>query len=259
MSQSLPWTMFETYKCDVLNPLNREIDDDAGPGSKPSGLTVCNDPETTLLSWVIYGELFHHSLELAYLPFPRYKPLGSIIRYKWFVYCMPDVNSFTYMGFPRDGSETPQFFKDYVQSEDDRFQQLSMHHAIPNFFYSSMWTVEVLEDTPTFQAMNPALRGAFTSSVMHMGLKSLEILVPGGPKKLEGDLDRVADGIRGVLDITATDKHLRRLVGDPWLWTAFPTLESDLYFTLWGAWVGEGDKGPLMEAIRRAFQKKLQS
>ncbi|KAJ7263995.1 hypothetical protein B0H12DRAFT_1102376, partial [Mycena haematopus] len=89
-----------TYKCDVLNPLNRRLDLAAGPASRGRDfVTVCNDPETALLSWVIYGDLFHHSLELAYLPFPRHKPLSSIIRYKWFVYCMPDVNSFHYMQF----------------------------------------------------------------------------------------------------------------------------------------------------------------
>ncbi|KAJ7213724.1 hypothetical protein B0H12DRAFT_1242252 [Mycena haematopus] len=88
-----------TYKCDVLNPLNRRLDLTAGPASCDF-MTVCNDPETALLSWVIHGELFHHSLELAYLPFPQYKPLSSIIRYKWFVYCMPDENSFNYMKFP---------------------------------------------------------------------------------------------------------------------------------------------------------------
>ncbi|KAJ7094062.1 hypothetical protein B0H15DRAFT_748923, partial [Mycena belliarum] len=86
------------YKCDVLNVLSRRLDVVAGPATGFSS-TVCNDPETTLLSWVIYGELFHHSMELAYLPLPEHKPLSSIIRYKWFVYCLPDVCSFNYMGF----------------------------------------------------------------------------------------------------------------------------------------------------------------
>jgi hypothetical protein len=107
------------YKCDVLNPLNRRLDLTAGPSAEDALETLCNDPETTLLSWVIYGELFHHALELAYLPLPEYKPLGSIIRYKWFVYCMPDENSFRYLGFPSDGSQTPDFFKKYVQEQDD--------------------------------------------------------------------------------------------------------------------------------------------
>ncbi|KAJ6512021.1 hypothetical protein C8R47DRAFT_1064694 [Mycena vitilis] len=268
------------YKCNVINPLDRRLDFEAGPSSDDSPMTVCNDPETALLSWVIYGELFHHSLELAYLPFPLQKPLSSIIRYKWFVYCMPDVNSFDYMGFPRDGSETPQFFKEYVQHEADRFQQLSMNHATNEFFTHSLWNKNLLEDTPVFQAMNPALRETFTSSVMHMGLKSLEILLPGGLEKYQEDLDRIVDGIRGLIarrgdtdkgkeDATeiaeshikarleVEDQHLRQLAGDPWLWTAFPTLRSDLSFTLWGSWAGENDDEPLMAALRDPPQKNV--
>jgi hypothetical protein len=242
-------------------------------------MTVCNDPETTLLSWVIYGELFHHTLELAYLPLPQYKPLSSIIRYKWFVYCMPDVNSFKYMGF---AAHVPQFFEEYVQEDNDRFQQLSMQHATRKFFKSSMWE-DALQTSPSFQAMNPVLRERYIFCIMHMGLKSLEVLVPGRPEKLEEDLHRIANGIRSLpvgadsrdedmedLDHMADgigarqayeffDAKAERLfewVGDPWLWTAYPTLASDLSFTLWSRWMGDEDSDPLMEAIRSPPKKK---
>ncbi|KAJ7366686.1 hypothetical protein DFH08DRAFT_173123 [Mycena albidolilacea] len=47
------------YKCDVLNPLNRRLDLEAGPSSEDNpAMTKCEDPETTLLSWVIYGSFF---------------------------------------------------------------------------------------------------------------------------------------------------------------------------------------------------------
>ncbi|KAK7044975.1 hypothetical protein R3P38DRAFT_184729 [Favolaschia claudopus] len=60
------------YKSDVLNPLDRRLDLSAGPASQDNDfLTVCNDPETALLNWIIYGELFHHSHELSYLPLPN--------------------------------------------------------------------------------------------------------------------------------------------------------------------------------------------
>jgi hypothetical protein len=266
------------YKCDVLNPLNRKIDVAAGPAST-GPMTVCNDPETTLLSWVIYGELFHHTLELVYLPLPQYKPLSSIIRYKWFVYCMPDVNSFKYMGF---AAHVPQFFEEYVQEDNDRFQQLSMQHATRKFFKSSMWE-DALQTSPSFQAMNPVLRERYIFCIMHMGLKSLEVLVPGRPEKLEEDLHRIANGIRSLpvgadsrdedmedLDHMADgigarqayeffDAKAERLfewVGDPWLWTAYPTLASDLSFTLWSNWMGDEDSDPLMEAIRSPPKKK---
>ncbi|KAJ7481568.1 hypothetical protein FB451DRAFT_1236432 [Mycena latifolia] len=244
------------YKCDVLNLLNRRLDLAAGPATgRP--WTVCNDPETTLLSWIIYGELFHHSLELAYLPLPKHKPLSSIIRYKWFVYCMPDVNSFNYMEFPRDGSETPEFFKQYIQDDDDRFQQLSMAEAMRELLDPSLWKGEL---GPLPVAAESELHDPYISSVMHMGMKSLEVLVPGGPEKSKEDLERVANGLAALHDGQNPDpeERLREFVGDPWLWTPFITLQTDLSFTLWANWMGdEDDFDPLMEAIRKPPQKKV--
>ncbi|KAJ6584690.1 hypothetical protein B0H19DRAFT_1106105 [Mycena capillaripes] len=229
-----------TYKCDVLNPLNRELDLGEGPAS--GWPTVCNDPETTLLSWVIYGELFHHSLELAYLPLPEHKPLSSLIRYKWFVYCMPDVNSFDYMKF--NDEDIPQFFKEYVQKDDDRCQQLSMLHAV-EFFHPSAWKAKL-----------PATGERFIYCVIHMGMKSLEVRLPGGPGKFAEDLDRIVTGIEanGSDD---RENDLLEFIGDPWLWTAYPTLYLDLNFTLRNAWNGDEDPDPLMQAIRSAPQRNV--
>ncbi|KAJ6509044.1 hypothetical protein C8R45DRAFT_463599 [Mycena sanguinolenta] len=279
-----------TYKCDVLNPLNRRLDLATGPaGDGP--WTVCNDPETALLSWIIYGELFHHSMELAYLPFPRYKPLSSVIRYKWFVYCMPDVNSFRYMGFSPE--EIPQFFKEYVQEDDDRFQQLSMQHATRKCLKPSLWRQE-LDRSPSFQATNGSLHELYISRAMHMGFKSLELLVPGGVEKLEADLELIAAGIHTSDDPREDDdtdeddteeeddtgeednpdeeddtdeeetesdpraKGLLELVGDRWLFNAYPTLVADIDFTLWCNWPNDDDEYPqLMRAIRRPPQKEL--
>lgn len=254
------------YKCDVLNPLNRRLDLSAGPASTSNSyMTVCNDPETTLLSWIIYGELFHHSLELAYLPFPQQKPLSSVIRYKWFVYCMPDVNSFNYMRFPSD--DIPQFFKDYVQEDDDSFQQLSMAEATRVFFDPSLWKKE-LEASSAYQTTSGTLRELFISCAMHMGSKSLELLAPGGVEKFKGDLERIANGIcisdeeKSVDEASAIDSRAQRIlkaVGDPWLCLAFPTLQDDLAFTLWSSWQGdeEDEEGqePLMKAIRSPPQQ----
>ncbi|KAJ7704323.1 hypothetical protein B0H17DRAFT_1193570 [Mycena rosella] len=190
------------YKCDVLNPLNRRLDLEAGPASE-DGWTICNDPETTLLSWVIYGELFHHSLELAYLPLPAHKPLSSITRYKWFVYCMPDENSFHYMKFSARWGDAgaPDFFQQYVQAEDDRFQQLSMHHAVEHMLNIYSWE-EQLQTTLAFQALPLELCDPYILAVMHMGLKSLEVLV-GGPERMEADLNRVASGMAVLHDHTS--------------------------------------------------------
>ncbi|KAF7351135.1 hypothetical protein MSAN_01676000 [Mycena sanguinolenta] len=240
-----------TYKCYVINPLNRDVDITAGPASY-YGMTVSNDPETALLSWAIYGELFHHSLELAYLPFPRYKPLSSIIRFKWFVYCMPDINSFNYMKFSRD--EKPQFFtkEDDSGSQEyvDRTQHLSMNEATHGFLSAPSWKEE-LEESPSFQATSQSLHELYVYCAMHAGLKSLELLVPGGVEKLEPELEVIAAGIRtsvhedGENELQAGEsladskaKRLLKLIGDPWLFNAYPTLTNDMNFTLWGTLAG---------------------
>ncbi|KAJ6497680.1 hypothetical protein C8R45DRAFT_135738 [Mycena sanguinolenta] len=268
-----------TYKCDVLNPLNRRLDVAAGPASGDY-MTVCNDPETTLLSWAIYGELFRHSLELAYLPFtPQHKPLSSIIRLKWFVYCVPDINSFNYMKFSPD--EILEFFaKEEGDSASweyvDRSQQLSMVEATREFLNASLWKEE-LDESPSFQATRGFSRELYISCAMHAGLKSLELLVPGGVERLEADLGVIAAGIRSSADVDeedadeekenelqadespadSKDKRLFKLIGDPWLFNVYPSLAADLNFTLWSNWPSDDDIDQLMKAIRRPPQKEL--
>ncbi|KAJ7505546.1 hypothetical protein B0H11DRAFT_1979241 [Mycena galericulata] len=239
-----------TFKCDVLNPLNQRLDLSAGHGSGSPG-TVCEDTESTLLSWVIYGELFHHSLELAYLPIPNHKPLSSVTRYKWFVYCMPDVNSFEYLEF--DGQ--PAFFKEF-QDDKDRFQQLSMQVAMRQMLGPSSWEVK-LQSTPAYKEIRKlGLHDAFISSAMHMGLKSLELLVPGGPERLQEDLNQIANGISAFL-IEGEEEKILESINDPWLWTAYMTVQYDLSFTLWCTWNEEEDCNPLMKAIRSAPDKVM--
>ncbi|KAJ7644323.1 hypothetical protein FB45DRAFT_897535 [Roridomyces roridus] len=235
-----------TYKCDVLNPLNRQLDVAAGPSSSPSPLTVCNDPETALLSWAIYGELFHHSYDLLFQPLPELKPLSSLIRYKWFVYCMPDANSFHYMCFTK--SDIPAFFKEY--DKEDRYQQLSMTQATENFLDRKLWQDKLgfVED------QQAEVRDLCISCVMHMGWKSLEILVKGGPERLRGEVEQMVEGIHRLLaqGQESADRELRKVVGDPWLHTAYISLEADLHFTLWSSWGGDEDDEELIKAISSA-------
>ncbi|KAJ7070020.1 hypothetical protein C8F01DRAFT_1246171 [Mycena amicta] len=255
------------FKYEVLNPLDKELDLSAGPATG-NLWTLCNDPATTLVSWVIYGELFHHSTELAYLPIDtlrhRPQPLSSITRYKWFAYCMPDVNSFRYLKF----DEQPQFFKEYNQKEDDRFQQLSMQTAFKDYIDYSGWEEE-LEETAVYEAMDPVIRPVFVHCAMHLGFRALELLVPGGTERLNGDLERLAANLADALKVdseteTATDliqarnNELRRFVKDRWWLSGFQTLEDDLNFTLWSYWKGEHDEQELMQAIRSPAKRTIE-
>ncbi|KAJ7069969.1 hypothetical protein C8F01DRAFT_538956 [Mycena amicta] len=239
---------------DVLNPLDRKLDLSAGPGTGRAW-TVCNDPATTLVSWVIYGELFHHSTQLGYLSVPEHQPLSSLTRCKWFVYCMPDVNSFVNLGF----ESQPDFFKEFNQDEDDKFQQLSMQTALHDLLNPPLWEAALRESSAVYKTIDSAMRGTFLSCVMHLGFRSLELLVPGGPERLNGDLETLAANLEDALQVSAgpqteqelveaRNEVLREFVADPWWSTGFPTISSDIRFTLWPRW--EEDEDELVEAIR---------
>ncbi|KAJ7286093.1 hypothetical protein C8J57DRAFT_1708466 [Mycena rebaudengoi] len=221
------------FKCDIINPLNRQLDLKAGPRSGP--MTVCNDPESTLLSWVIYGELFHHSLELAYLPLPEHKPLSTVMRFKWFVYCMPDVNSFRHLNFGEH--EIPEFFQHYARDDRDRYQQFSMQEASRKWLGPRLWQT-ALPHVP-FEEAEPEkhqkLYKEYIHCVMHAGMKSLQVLVPEGPERLQADLERIASGIIGTPVDTATSSLLDS-PGDPWLWNTSIGLAHDLRVTFWRGW-----------------------
>ncbi|KAJ7286114.1 hypothetical protein C8J57DRAFT_1461330 [Mycena rebaudengoi] len=230
------------FKCDVINPLKRQLI------SAPENITVCTDPEITLLSWVIYGELFHHSLELAYLPLPEHKPLGTAMRIKWFVYCMPDETSFGNLDF--GAHEISEFFQHCVR-DGDRVQQLSMEEAIHELL--ELWQT-ALPHVP-FEEAEPEkrqkLHTEYIHCVMHAGMKSLQVLVPGGPERLQADLERIASGIIGTPVDTATSSLLDS-PGDPWLWNTSIGLAHDLHFTLCHRWLYSPDPGDnsLLDAVR---------
>ncbi|KAK7063633.1 hypothetical protein R3P38DRAFT_7174 [Favolaschia claudopus] len=232
------------YKNDVLNPLDRRLDLAAGPASVGfDGYTVCDDPETTLLSWAIYGELFHHNHDLQYLPFsPEVKPLSGLIRCKWFVHCMPNINS--YHAFRFTDNEMAQYYADlYPEGNDsNKFydQQRSMVHATEEYLNKDLWRMQ-FDGSPLFQAnTDEGVRESFVSCAMHIGLRSLELLVPGGVEKLAGDLEDIMRGIHqrrleNELDENY-DKRLRVAVRDRWLPSTHITLEMDLYFAMFRSW-----------------------
>nr|GAT49266.1 predicted protein [Mycena chlorophos] len=261
------------FKFNVLNPLDRQLDLAAGPATE-SPITVCNDPETTLVSWVIYGELFHHSVELGYTPndllVNRPQPLSSITRYKWFAYCLPDFNCFQVLHLTWD--DFMQFMEkcypvpENSDDQEDVNQQLSMNIACMDFLEPRLWERRIeLEESAAYKMIDdPHLRQVFIRCSMHLGFRSLELLVPGGPARLAPDLERLATNLKLVLHseargstewndvddlLAARDAELRKIVQDPWWITGFPQLRTDLGFMLWDGWEGDLDEGPLLEAI----------
>nr|GAT43811.1 FAD/NAD(P)-binding domain-containing protein [Mycena chlorophos] len=205
----------------------------------------------------------------------RRRPLSSVTRYKWFVYCMPDENSFHYLGY----TAKPQFFLDYKQEENDRFQQLSMQSAIHSGILSPKVWDKRLSSAPlaAYDGLEPRLWKIFIRRAMHLGFRSLELLLPGGPERpgLAEDLQRLAAQLVDALKPDANpysmpeslqdfrDAELRakvsQLLEDPWWSSGFPGLEDDMRFTSRGIWGDQSRVGELKEAVRSPAKPEAKS
>jgi hypothetical protein len=122
-----------------------------------------------------------------------------------------------------------------------------MELATENFLHSRSWK-KALGVPPTIPETVPELHERYISAAMHMGLKSLQVLIPGGPERLKDDLDRIARGIVAPRDVRQKERLLD-FAGDPWLRTPYVTLSSDLSFSLWSTWPSSQDCEPLKEAM----------
>lgn len=172
------------WKKDTVLPLSKRFDITCGPASRDEGeshLTVCEDAELALLGWAIYGELFDHVLRLDW--FESKAKLDSVARFKFMIYCVPDVNSFNYMGLP-----APQWFQD-LRGRGESFQQLSLMHAFyeelnHKAFEGDIWqlmdlkvprsTLDSVSSPPDPDTSDKAL--FFVQIVMNSGRKSLEVM-----------------------------------------------------------------------------------
>lgn len=235
------------WKQHILNPLSDEMDKACGRPSEPDNFnTVCENPSLTLLVWVIYGELFHHSISYLYSPhdIQHPVPLDCVTRFKFLVYCMPDDNSFTYMGV-----EPPSWF---IEGTAENYQQLSLHHATREFLLPSLWAEEINEIMPDVLADDGDEDWNFehltkdrllVSTVLSSGTRALDILRAGRVKRKENmepsqDLVRWLHDLHGKIDALPSLESETGNVGcgppyDPWLAQTWVTLPWDQAETLW--------------------------
>ena len=241
------------WKQQVLNPLSHEVDEACGRPSQPDGfLTVCETPSLTLLIWAIYGELFHHSFTylLSHEDPNQPTPLDSVTRFKFLVYCMPDVNAFSYMDLAE-----PEWFaamKDSVEG----FQQLSLNHATREYLTPSLWGGILNQHLPGLLGSDDGDRNwgfantmtkdrLFLSCVASAGTKALDLLIAAERKSLHDSNipDELVFWLRGLHakvqalpDAKAESGELSparpydALLQDTWF-----TLPWDMMHTLWDA------------------------
>lgn len=87
-------------KFDIVNPLSCGLDLECGQGERQryrdegasSFWTVCEDVDRALYNYLIYCELFHHSVDAALDPSLNTVPLSTELRLHWIAQCMPDAN-----------------------------------------------------------------------------------------------------------------------------------------------------------------------
>jgi hypothetical protein len=239
-----------TWKEDTVFPLSKRFDVTCGPASRAEGeshLTVCEDAELALFGWAIYGELFDHVLRLDWLESKA--KLDSVTRFKFMIYCVPDVNSFNYMGLL-----APQWFQD-LRGRGESFQQLSLMHAFYEelnhaAFEGDIWqlmdlkvprsTLDGVSSPPDPERSDKAL--LFVHIVMNSGRKSLEVMRLAHMARLGQQSDPEAL-VAWLWDTWAlveqklgsNEGTVPRLMytSDQYLERHVPSMQFDLQLTLW--------------------------
>lgn len=227
------------WKTNTLNPLGKRLDLSCGPSTREENFTLCEDPEIALFIWAIYGELFH-----PMVPFDRNdRPtdLDCVSRFKFLVYCSPDMNSFNYRGIDK-----PTWFEEMETAE--KFQQLSLSEAISNEMTLSTFADDIRQligldlDIPS-DFMEPGQYTKdtmFAQVVMNSGRRALDVMQQAERSRF--GLDRgitpvdqwLWDTWAFVADVFDTDSHGTVLAFvDPWLDAHSASLQFDLQYTLW--------------------------
>lgn len=270
------------WKQNVLIPLSDKVDKACGRPSQPNDFcTVCENPPLMLLTWVIYGELFHHSISYLYAPDDTQHPIpfDCVTRFKFLVYCVPDDNSFTYMDV-----EVPTWFQSVAEAAD-RYQQLSLNHAKRVLLLPSLWSQEMNELMPgvlsdygdmdwDFERLTKDRLLVFT--VLSSGTRALDILQAGRLKRKENiepsqDLARWLHNLHQEIDaLPSVDTEIGdigcRPPYDPWLGQTWVTLPWDQATTLWDAGPYSlrdevckqyGEELAAWDAVRRAIGEDL--
>ena len=196
-------------KGDLLYKLTRIIETEAGPQIEPETLTVCNEPELALLNYWIYCELFHHDVDYMYRQqsIPQgTEPLKSAIRGRWFAYCMPDRNNKS----RPDADEIEEY---HVLDQVQMWRSNSISER--DLRLANFWTTgEITPDDPEWRdqsTSNLSLtsdQGMFMTVAANLGRDSLEILLPGGMRRLKTRLENLKRLIK-LVDINSIyDWHL---------------------------------------------------
>lgn len=160
-------------------------------------LTVCEDVETALYNYWIYCELFHHSIDAAYLSpaFPHSQddphfpstatpkdnetpnPLPAQYRHHWMFHCMPDNNSIDAHTELHPNCPPPAGFATEWQLLDFR----QFEECLPVMSELEEYYVGPLSERAIL----------FWRVTQHQGLTTMRLMLSGGPEALRPFLEQV--------------------------------------------------------------------
>lgn len=266
------------WKTKVLQPVSEILDRVIGPTAREEHayLTVCEIPSLALFAWAIYGELFDHSF--CFDPPGPFAPLDSVTRFIFMIYCVPDVNSFSYMSL-----DQPEWFRNIDDHSGEKYQQLSLKHAMQEFlnardFSQDITTLSGIQLSAVEEFVNPdeySKESLFVQVVVNSGRKSVDLLRFAHIARL-GDHSPESEALAGWL--RETWSQIQRLsepplygtirkhfcANDPWLGGHVPSLWWDLQFTLWdslwypnqsGKWSSEDEMETAVAEAIKAISK----
>ena len=205
-------------KFDVINPISRTLDWEVGQGhwgreleeNEIELMTICEDVEQALYNYVIYCELFHHSIDKALEPSLPIEPLSQELRQWWMAYCRGFHHSVSASRCTNPCTFPPGM----PDSNNDRnnvrkeFQLLDFVVLYQSKGWASYRKVSELllaktpdqygrENVPDHDSLSPHEK-LFVNVVGHQGLATIQMLLPGGMEAVKDLIATVREKVDAV-------------------------------------------------------------
>lgn len=201
-------------KYSLLNPLTKIVDVEGGPqkvrnrgndpDDYPSG--IVHHPDTALLNYWIFCELFHHSVDgiLNYSSRTpsQPQPLDLKTKRRWTAYCVPDKNNHRNRAW-----EEIKGFEQLSQAQMwftcNTFNRRKM--ALQRFFDSGElqeYSADVKVRIRTYFDNNPAEQhvNLCVDVANHLGVESMKMLLPGGLYQARARLEEIKERVGEIPD-----------------------------------------------------------
>ena len=152
-------------KIDIVNPLSRVLDLECGRQRyrDDEASSFCDEVDQALYNYLIYCELFHHSVDAALDPSLNIVPLSTELRLHWIEQCMPDSSFET-----SPGNEYQRLDYQHM-SQSDGFLNFS---KIPELLLGKP---QALTEFLEYRGLSPQ-EILFVKVMEHQGLLTLRIL-----------------------------------------------------------------------------------